>query len=305
MTVTGESTSHWICHHCNDGPKNVFIELSCVICGHSRCSYCFQYGKTEPLTAQGWSPEAFKDHTLVPATALAQFDAVCDDGGQITINKGDAIEVFVGDTEPKNGGWYTARIKGSTKLTLMPLANLNLEGFSRPSHHAEHSLAKKASADRIRVVTPRLVNDENVPKVPLSVNAQRLKAPTSAGGYASGDIYDFGDENIFDSESEDETIYSEDTLEVPLELRASLGHNASFLESDPLTMLDKIKNAFVSYSGQVWDWWPLDPPRTPLAPDKTRVKWRCVSNPLHMSIRNLLRCRFVVVYPGSMSLKKS
>ena len=64
---------------------------------------------------------------------------------------------------------------------------------------------------------------------------------------------------------------------LPCQLRVLSHDEIRFLHLDPITMGDKLKSAFEAYSGEKWDWWPLQPPRKPLQPGRVRLKWISVS----------------------------
>lgn len=46
---------------------------------------------------------------------------------------------------------------------------------------------------------------------------------------------------------------------------------------DDITVSDKTKTYMECFSDQNWDWWPLNPPKRPIAPNKIRIQWQCVS----------------------------
>lgn len=49
-------------------------------------------------------------------------------------------------------------------------------------------------------------------------------------------------------------------------------------DSDNITVSDKAKTYMECFSGQNWDWWPLNPPTRPITPNKVRIQWQCVSH---------------------------
>lgn len=55
-----------------------------------------------------------------------------------------------------------------------------------------------------------------------------------------------------------------------------------FIEEYDASLSDNLKGLFEWYSGEAWNWWPLDARRASLASEKYRIEWRCVS--LEMNI---------------------
>lgn len=50
-----------------------------------------------------------------------------------------------------------------------------------------------------------------------------------------------------------------------------------FLENYQASLGDKLKNVFEKYSGEEWNWWPLNARKTDLTPGNVRIEWTCVS----------------------------
>ena len=50
-----------------------------------------------------------------------------------------------------------------------------------------------------------------------------------------------------------------------------------FLDKYQASLSDKLKNVFEKYSGEEWNWWPLNARKTDLTPGKVRIEWTCVS----------------------------
>lgn len=50
-----------------------------------------------------------------------------------------------------------------------------------------------------------------------------------------------------------------------------------FFEKYNVSLGDRLKKALENYSGEEWNWWPLDAPRRRLRPGNVRIEWECVS----------------------------
>ena len=63
---------------------------------------------------------------------------------------------------------------------------------------------------------------------------------------------------------------------VPPALRTITTYNKlSFLEKDHETLGDCLKRWIERYSGEPWNWWPLNSPREKLVSQNVRLKWKC------------------------------
>lgn len=63
----------------------------------------------------------------------------------------------------------------------------------------------------------------------------------------------------------------------PPEIWTTPKNRFRFLENYQASLSDKLKNIFENYSGEEWDWWPLNARKTDLTPGKVRIEWTCVS----------------------------
>ena len=59
------------------------------------------------------------------------------------------------------------------------------------------------------------------------------------------------------------------------ELQDLFEDQVEFRTTDSKTMIDFFKASLESFSGEPWDWWPLDPPRKFLPKHLVRMQWRC------------------------------
>jgi hypothetical protein len=62
----------------------------------------------------------------------------------------------------------------------------------------------------------------------------------------------------------------------PIVLKMAGLHQVQVSEKERSESSDKIKIALEKFSGEPWDWWPLQPPRYDLLPGKVRLIWTCV-----------------------------
>ena len=62
---------------------------------------------------------------------------------------------------------------------------------------------------------------------------------------------------------------------VPPMLRSLTIDGLSLLYDDPSTLSDYLKSWVEKYSGEPWNWWPINSPRKILMPGNVRLKWKC------------------------------
>lgn len=63
----------------------------------------------------------------------------------------------------------------------------------------------------------------------------------------------------------------------PREIWVSPRSEFRFLKNYDASWSDRLKGLFEGYSGEEWNWWPLDARGNSLASGKVRIEWRCVS----------------------------
>ena len=73
------------------------------------------------------------------------------------------------------------------------------------------------------------------------------------------------------------------------ELQHCAPDQISISSSDARSMTNILKGKLEDLTGQVWDWWPLEPYMRGLAKDEVRLHWRCVSFSPDSRLQKLLK----------------
>ena len=62
----------------------------------------------------------------------------------------------------------------------------------------------------------------------------------------------------------------------PRALQTARPHQVQTSHEEKAGVIDTLKIALENFSGESWNWWPLQPPRQDLRPGKVRLTWTCV-----------------------------